>query len=71
MKRIRYEGGAIICELWACGSRLLKMVCTLRQNALVNGSNVQVLRRLRGGADTNLDIPGQWECKVCHATRCW
>ena len=18
-----------------------------------------------------LDIPGQWECKVCHATRCW
>ena len=34
---------------------------------------MQVLRRLRGGAGTGayLDIPGQWECKVCGGTRCW
>ena len=54
-----------------CGSRLLKMSCTLSQNGTVNSSNVQVLRQLRGGAGAQKDIPGQWECKVCHATRCW
>ena len=47
------------------------MECTLSQNGIGNGSNVQVLRRLRGGAGAYLDIPGQWECKVCGATRCW
>ena len=43
------------------------MDSTLSQNGIGNGSNVQVLRRLRGGAGAYLDIPGQWECKVCHA----
>ena len=58
-------------EYAVCGSRLMKMESTLSQNCIGNGSNVQVLRRLRGGAGAYLDIPGQWECKVCHATRCW
>ena len=58
-------------EYAVCGSRLIKMDSTLSQNGIGNGSNVQVLRRLRGGAGAYLDIPGQWECKVCHATRCW
>ena len=58
-------------EKAVCGSRLIKMESTLSQNDIGNGSNVQVLRRLRGGAGAYLDIPGQWECKVCHATRCW
>ena len=58
-------------EYAVCGSRLIKMERTLSQNGIGNGSNVQVLRRLRGGAGAYLDIPGQWECKVCHATRCW
>ena len=58
-------------EYAVCGSRLMNMGCTLSQNGIGNGSNVQVLRRLRGGAGAYLDIPGQWECKVCHATRCW
>ena len=58
-------------EYAVCGSRLIKMESTLSQNGIGNGSNVQVLRRLRGGAGAYLDIPGQWECKVCHATRCW
>ena len=58
-------------EFAVCGSRLMKMGCTLSQNGIGNGSNLQVLRRLRGGAGAYLDIPGQWECRVCHATRCW
>ena len=58
-------------EYAVCGSRLIKWKCTLSQNGIGNGSNVQVLRRLRGGAGAYLDIPGQWECKVCGATRCW
>ena len=49
----------------------MKVGCTLSQNGIGNGSNVQVLRRLRGGTGSYLDVPGQWECKVCHATRCW
>ena len=53
-------------EYAVCGSRFVKMERTLSQNGIVNGSNVQVLRRLRGGAGAYLDIPGQWEC-----TRCW
>ena len=52
------------------GTGLVKS-CTISQNGIGNGSNVQVLRRLRGGAGACLDIPGQRECKVCHATRCW
>ena len=41
----------------------------LSQNGIGNGSNVRVLQRLRGGAGSYLDIPGLWECKVCHVTR--
>ena len=55
-------------EYAVCGSRLVRMGCTLSQNGNGNGSNLQVLRRLRGAY---LDVPGQCECKVCHATRCW
>ena len=36
-------------EYAVCGSRLIKMESTLSQNGIGNGSNVQVLRRLRGG----------------------
>ena len=46
-------------EYAVCGSRLIKMESTLGQNGIGNGSNVQVLRRLRGGAGAYLDIPGQ------------
>ena len=54
-----------------CGSRFVKVGCTIGENLIGNCSHVQVLRRLRGGAGAYLDIPGQWECKVCGATRCW
>ena len=49
-----------------CGSGLVKVGCTLSENGIGNGSNVQVLRRLRGGAGSYLDVPGQWECIVCN-----
>ena len=58
-------------EYALCGSRFVKVGCTIGENFIGNCSNVQVLRRLRGGAGAYLDIPGQWECKVCGATRCW
>ena len=58
-------------EYALCGSRFVKVGCTIGENWVGTGSNVQVLRRLRGGAGVHLDIPGQWECKVCGATRCW
>ena len=58
-------------EYALCGSRFAKVDCTIGENLIGNCSNVQVLRRLRGGAGVHLVFPGQWECKVCHATRCW
>ena len=58
-------------EYAVCGSRFVKVGCTLSENWIGKGSNVEVQRLLRGGAISYLDIPGQWECKVCHATRCW
>ena len=58
-------------EYALCGSRFVKVGCTIGENLIGNCSNVQVLRRLRGGAGAYLDVPGQWECKVCGATRCW
>ena len=58
-------------EYALCGSRFAKVGCTIGENLIGNCSNVQVLRRLRGGAGVHLYIPGQWECNVCGATWCW
>ena len=52
-------------EYALCGWRFEKVGCTIGELFFGNCSNVQVLRRLRGGAGLHLDIPGQWECKVC------
>ena len=41
-------------EYAVCGSRMINMESTLSQNGIGNGSNVQVLRRLRGGAGAYL-----------------
>ena len=62
------------CEEYAvCGTRTLKSDDTLLRNGIENGMTVRVLRRLRGGAGGNasVDIPGQWQCCVCLAIRCW
>ena len=42
--------------LW--GSRFVKVGCTIGEKWIGIGSNVQVLRRLGGGAGAYLDIPG-------------
>ena len=46
-------------EYAVCGSRFVKVGCTISENWIGNGSNVEVLRRLRGGASSYLDIPCQ------------
>ena len=62
------------CEEYAvCGTRTLRSDDTLHQNGIESGMTVRVLCRLRGGSggNMNVDIPGQWQCNFCHATRCW
>ena len=56
-------------EYAVCGSRLVKVGCTLSEHWIGNGSNAATAPWR--GASSHLDVPGQWECKVCHATRCW
>ena len=76
---VRCSSGTVLSEVQhqdvdeyaLCGSGFVKVGCTIGENLTGNCSNVQVLRRLRGGAGAYLDVPGQWECKVCGATRCW
>ena len=53
------------------GTRVVKGCSTLRECGIEDGSTIRVLYRLRGGANTGLDIPGPWQCRVCGATRCW
>ena len=55
-----------------CGTRFVKPDSTLLASGVGNVMTVYLLRRLRSGmSSNNFDIPGQWPCKVCHATRCW
>ena len=63
----------VVREYAVCGTRTLKSDDTLLRNGIENGMTVHVLRRLRGGAgaSANVDIPGQWQCCVCLAIRCW
>ena len=56
-------------EYAVCGSRLIKMESTLSQNGIGNGSNVQVLRRLRGGAGAYL-FGHSWSVGVQSVSRC-
>ena len=53
-----------------CGTRVVKGCSTLRKCGIDDGNTIRVLHRLRGGANTNMDIPGQWQCRACGATRC-
>ena len=55
-----------------CGTRTLRPGDSFQQNGIENGMTVRLLFRLRGGSGgNNVDIPGQWQCSFCHATRCW
>ena len=55
-----------------CGTRILRPGDSFQQNGIESGMTVRLLLRLRGGSGgNNVDIPGQWQCSFCHATRCW
>ena len=54
-----------------CGTWVMMPGHTLYECEIRNGSTVRVLYRLRGGASGNMDIQGQWQCRVCDAQRCW
>ena len=48
---VRSSSHAVVSVIYAvCGARLVAMECTLSQHGIGDCSNVQVLRRLRGGA---------------------
>ena len=54
------------------GTRTLRPGDSFQQNGIESGMTVRLLFRLRGGSGANnVDIPGQWQCSFCHATRCW
>ena len=59
----------------ACGSRLLRLSDTAMDEGLTSGCTNHVLGRLRGSARAGGDgigfIPGDWQCMVCGADRCW
>ena len=74
---VRCNPGAMVSQMIelgsdgyaVCGTRFVKPNSTLLANRVGNGMTLHVLRRLGGGKSSNFDIAGQWQCKVCHATR--
>ena len=53
------------------GTKVMNPGHTLFQCDIKNVATVRVLYRLQGGASGNMDIPGQWQCRVRNAQRCW
>ena len=49
---------------------ILDLSCTLLSQGVSDNDTMRVFCRLRGGSN-NTDIPGQWQCADCDATRCW
>ena len=66
------------------GGGLLGPDKTVAELGLLSGGTLQVVGRLRGGGfstgkggfgrparDEYVPFPGEWQCNVCHGTRCW
>ena len=49
---------------------ILDLSDTLSSVGVSDNDTIRVHYRLRGGSN-NADIPGQWQCGNCAATRCW
>ena len=49
--------------------KILDLCSTLKSCGITDGCTVHVHFRLRGGSRE--DVPGQWTCSHCFATRCW
>ena len=60
---------------FTCGSRLFQLNNTAMDEGLASGCTIHVLRRLRGVArarGVGVEFtPGQWQCMVRGADRCW
>ena len=50
--------------------RILDLSGTLQSQGVSDDDTIRISCRLRGGSN-NTDIPGQWQCANCDATRCW
>ena len=85
--KLRHAVAAYVSEdqyLATIGGRLLGLDKTVAELGLLSGGTLQVVERLRGGGfssgkggfgrpmrDEYVPIPGEWQCSVCHTTRCW
>ena len=49
---------------------ILDLSGTLLSQGVSDNDTIRISCRLRGGSN-NTDIPGQWQCANCDATRCW
>ena len=49
---------------------ILDLSGTLQSQGVSDNDTIRIFCRLRGGSN-NADIPGQWQCANCDATRCW
>ena len=49
---------------------ILDLSGTLQSQGVSDNDTIRIFCRLRGGSN-NTDIPGQWQCANCDATRCW
>ena len=49
---------------------ILDLSGTLWGQGVSDDDTIRIFCRLRGGSN-NADIPGQWQCANCDATRCW
>ena len=64
---VGYVGWDIYATLYG---RILDLSGTLQSQGVSDNDTIRVSCRLRGGSN-NADIPGQWQCANCDATRCW
>ena len=55
---------------YAChNEKCLDVGSSIEALGLFSGCTVRLYSRLRGGSP--LDVPGQWQCGICGAIRCW
>ena len=64
---VGYVGWDIFATLHG---RILDLFGTLQSEGVSDNDTIRISCRLRGGSN-NTDIPGQWQCANCDATRCW
>ena len=64
---VGYDG----CDIYVTlHGHILDLSGTLLSEGVSDNDTIRAHCRLRGGSN-NTDIPGQWQCGNCAATRCW